>query len=91
VRLVNIGADNLLEDSPMLRTAGGSVLAVNMMRYNGFSFQNDGAELTLYNRMTINQKYEPTLDGSNRARFLNWLASVLNSMAAFWDKINPFG
>ena len=91
VRLVNIGADNLLEDSPMLAAAGGSVTAVNMMRWNGVSYQNDGAALALYNRMTINMKYETTLDGSFRARFMNWLASILNPLAAFWDKINLFG
>ena len=91
VRLVNIGADNLLENSPMLVTTGGSVTAVNMMRYNGYSFQNGGADLALYNRLTIGLKYEPTLDGSFRARFLTWLASVMNPLAAFWNKINPFG
>ena len=87
VRLINIGADNLLEDTPMLVTAGGRVTAVNMMRWNGVSYQNGGTDLTLYNRLTINTKYEPTLDGNFRARFLNWLASVLNPLAAFWDKI----
>ncbi|MCL2298992.1 MAG: glycoside hydrolase family 55 protein, partial [Firmicutes bacterium] len=91
VRLVNVGADNLLEKSPMLVTAGGSVTAVNMMRWNGVSFQNDGADLTLYNRLTINTKYEPTLDGSLRARFLNVLASVLNPIAALLNVINIFG
>jgi len=58
-----------------------------MMRWNGVSYQNGGTDLTLYNRLTINTKYEPTLDGNFRARFLNWLASVLNPLAAFWDKI----
>ena len=90
VRLVNIGADNLLENSPMLRAVGGSVLAVNMMRYNGYSFQNDGADLTLCNRLTINQKYEPTLDSTPRAKFLNWLAGILNPLADFWNRVNPF-
>ena len=87
LRLVNIGADNLLEDSPMLVTQGGSVLAVNMMRYNGVSYQNCGTALTLYNRMTIGLKYEPTLDGSLRARFLNWLAGVLNTLIKLWNKV----
>jgi len=93
VCLVNVGADNLLENSPMLVTDGGSVLAVNMMRWNGCSFQNDGTELTtlrLYNRLTINQKYEPTLDSTPRANFLNWLAGILNPLADFWNRINPF-
>jgi len=61
IRLINVGADNLLEGSPMLVAAGGGVTAVNMMRWNGVSFQNDGAALTLYNRLTINDKTEPTV------------------------------
>ena len=80
LRLVNIGADNLLEDSPMLRLAGGSATAVNMMRYNGYSYENSGTDLTLYNRLSINLKYEPTLDSGLRARFLNWLANILNAV-----------
>ena len=87
ISLVNVGADNLLENSPMLRTAGGSVLAVNMMRWNGYSFQNDGAALRFYNRLTIEQKYEPTLDGSTRARALNWLAGILNPIGDFFRKL----
>jgi len=87
LRLVNVGADNLLEGSPMLVTAGGAVTAVNMMRWNGLPYQNDGAALTLYNRLTILTKYEPTLDGSFAARFLNWLASILNPIVALWDRI----
>ena len=90
VYLVNVGADNVGEESPMLLTQGGSVTAVNMMRWNGVSYQSDDTALTLYNRLTINQKYEPTLDGSFKARVLNWLASVLNPVVDFWNKINPF-
>ncbi|MCL2105511.1 MAG: glycoside hydrolase family 55 protein [Oscillospiraceae bacterium] len=88
--LVNIGADNLLEDSSMLRVAGGSVTAVNMMRYNGCSYKNSGTDLTLHNRMTVDLKYEPTLDSGFWARFMNWLASILNPIASFLKRINPF-
>lgn len=90
VRLINVGADNLLEDSPLLQTTGGSLTAVNVMRYNGVSYSNNGTQLTMYNRLTINQKFEPALDDSISSKLLNWLAELLNNIRAFIDKINPF-
>jgi len=61
VTAVNIGADNIGSGSPLLRTFGGSFTGVNIMRYNGISFLNAGTALKLYNRLTINDKNEPTV------------------------------
>ena len=61
VLIANVGADNLGEGSPLLKTTGGSVTAVNVMRYNGISYENDGAALQIYNRLTINDKEEPSV------------------------------
>ncbi|MCL2508745.1 MAG: hypothetical protein FWF05_06175 [Oscillospiraceae bacterium] len=57
--LVNIGADNLGGPSPLLRVNGGSLTAVNMMRWNGHSYDKAGcAALRVYNRLTIDQRCE---------------------------------
>ena len=61
VRVVNIGADNIGGSTPLLRTSGGSLIGVNILRYNGISFTNNGTALKLYNRLTINDKTEPTV------------------------------
>jgi hypothetical protein len=61
VKIVNVGADNIGKETPLLQTEGGSILGVNIMRYNGKSYQNSGADLKLYNRLTINIKIEPTV------------------------------
>ena len=55
-KLVNIGSDNL--GGTMLVTSGGSLTAVNMMRYNGTSYSNTDCQLQIYNRLTINQTSE---------------------------------
>ena len=56
VLFVNIGADNIGDNAPMLRSQGGSMTAVNILRYNGYSYENDGTHLQLYNRISINEK-----------------------------------
>jgi len=84
VRLVNVGADNLLENPPMLVTTGGSVTAVNMMRYNGYSFQNGGADLALYNRLTIGLKYERPF-GTKSTRLDR------KAVSAKWQWMSSFG
>lgn len=61
VKIVNVGADNIGKETPLLQTEGGSILGVNIMRYNGKSYQNNGTDLKLYNRLTINIKIEPTV------------------------------
>ena len=55
----NIGADNI--GGTMLITQGGSMAVVNMMRYNGTSFTNNGTSLKLYNRITIGDRTEKTV------------------------------
>ena len=55
----NIGADNI--GGTMLITQGGSMTVVNMMRYNGTSYSNNGTALKLYNRLTIGDKTEKTV------------------------------
>lgn len=60
--LLNIGADNIGSGQPMLDIGGGSLTAVNMMRYNGASYHaGAGAAVRFYNRLTIGQKDEPTV------------------------------
>ena len=60
-RIVNIGADNIGNSAYLLRTSGGSMTVVNMMRYNGKSYTNSGTSLKIYNRLTINDKNEKTV------------------------------
>ncbi|MCL2512558.1 MAG: glycoside hydrolase family 55 protein [Oscillospiraceae bacterium] len=85
--LINIGADNINETAPMLITKDGSLTAINMMRYNGSSFVNYGTDLKLYNRMSINIKYEPTVDGSPWSNFMVWLAGIMNSLNTFFTRL----
>lgn len=56
--LFNIGADNVGSESPMLYLDGGSTTAVNMLRYNGFSYQCKKGKCRLYNRLTIDMPEE---------------------------------
>lgn len=62
-QLVNIGADNI--GAEMLYASGGSLTAVNMMRWNGSSYINQGCRMRLYNRLTINQKSETAAVAEN--------------------------
>lgn len=55
----NIGADNI--GGPMIITQGGRVTIINMMRYNGSSFTNNGTQLEMYNRLTIGDRTEKTV------------------------------
>ncbi len=87
VALVNLGSDNIGDTTAQLMTAGGSLTGVNMMRYNGISLINEGTDLKLYNRMSINVKYEPSYDGSFVSKFLNWLAPILNTLDKFFTNL----
>jgi hypothetical protein len=58
VTVFNIGADNIGSGSPMLDLWDGSAHVTNMMRYNGISYNCNGARLVLHNRLTIAQKEE---------------------------------
>ncbi len=42
----------------MLKTRGGRVTFINMLRRNGSSYENDGTKLTLVNRLTIDDSGE---------------------------------
>ncbi len=55
----NIGADNI--GGTMFITEGGSACVINMMRYNGNSFANDGTALRMFNRLTIDDRTEKTV------------------------------
>lgn len=58
--LCNLGADNL--GGVMLNVTGGSLNGVNLMRWNGSSYEAaSGATVHLYNRLTINNKTEPNV------------------------------
>ncbi len=61
ISIVNVGADNL--GGALLTVNGGSVSAVNVMRWNGSSYVNNGGKLCLLNRITINEKYEENIEG----------------------------
>jgi len=60
--LVNVGADNIGKEAPLINTNGGSLTGVNIMRYNGYSYENNGTELKLYNRLSINEFDEPAVE-----------------------------
>lgn len=51
---INIGADNIGRNVPLLSVISGSTVVVNMMRYNGKSYESDSADLQIYNRLSIN-------------------------------------
>lgn len=55
----NVGADNI--GGTMFVTKGGNATVINMMRYNGSSFTNDGTALRMYNRLTIGDRTEETV------------------------------
>ncbi len=61
VNIINVGADNIGSRTPLLKTTGGSLRGVNLMRYNGKSYENKNTELALYNRISINEKDENTV------------------------------
>ena len=61
VKIINVGADNLYQSTPLLKVSGGEVLGVNIMRYNGISYENTNGKLKLYNRLSINNKTETTV------------------------------
>ena len=52
-RLLNMGADNIGEKTPMLRMESGDIVAVNLLRYNGYSIEHESGDVKMYNRTTI--------------------------------------
>ena len=61
VLIANVGADNIGSGCPLLQVTGGSVTAINVMRYNGISYENNGGTLKMYSRLTILDKNEPAV------------------------------
>ncbi len=58
--VANIGSDNIGDETAQLVMNSGEMVVVNSMRYNGHSFDHNGGDLELYNRLTINNKTEAT-------------------------------
>ena len=59
---VNIGADNIGDRAPQLLLEGGSVVAINVLRFNGVSCEyTEGTSVRLYSRLGINERREDTL------------------------------
>ena len=55
---INIGSDNIGSSTHQLVMESGSMVVINDMRYNGISFDYQGGELQLHNRITIEKKGE---------------------------------
>ena len=51
--LNNIGNDNIGNITPQIYVEGGSLTGVNIMRYNGYSYELAKGSLELYNRIAI--------------------------------------
>lgn len=63
-RLINIGSDNIGSLTPQLYMNGGSLTGVNIMRYNGYSYELEKGDIALYNRIAINEVGEGTIEKS---------------------------
>ncbi len=55
---LNIGCDNIGGSGYQMHLISGTATVVNGMRYNGNSYKKDSGTLSLYNRLTINDKTE---------------------------------
>lgn len=59
---VNIGTDNINNQTAQMVVVGGDFTAINVLRYNGHSFDaEDGAKVTIYTRLAIGDKTEDTV------------------------------
>lgn len=58
VKMINVGADNLGDASAFIDATDSKILAVNMMRYNGKSYESTNSTVNLYNRISINELEE---------------------------------
>lgn len=61
---VNIGTDNMGDDCPQFIQNGGSMTVINVLRYNGYSYDLLSGNLNLYNRIAINEVGERTIEKS---------------------------
>ncbi len=59
--LINVGSDNLGEGMAQIMHEDGSLTAVNVMRWNGVSYEYSEGSLRLFNRLTIGNKTEENL------------------------------
>ena len=62
VMLINIGSDNIGEKSYQLVFDSSEAMAACVMRYNGYSFSQNGGFVALYSRLAINEAEEPTIE-----------------------------
>lgn len=90
VLLVNIGADNIGDNAPMLRSQGGSMTAVNILRYNGYSYENDGTHLQLYNRISINEKLSEWNFGEDFTPNTSFWGRIMEFFRNLFEKIQEF-
>ncbi len=58
VSAINIGADNIGLNEPMIEITSGSFGAINVMRYNGIWYKSSGAEIKIINTIAILEKSE---------------------------------
>ena len=60
VSVVSVGGDNI--GRRLISQTAGSMTVLGSMRYNGISYYHTAGTLNLYARLTINDKYEPSLE-----------------------------
>jgi len=60
VNIVSVGGDNI--GRRLISQTAGSMTVLGSMRYNGSSYYFTAGTLNLYARLTINDKYEPSLE-----------------------------
>lgn len=58
---VNIGTDNLHDDAPQIVIDGGSFVGINVLRYNGYSYELTEGAMELYNRIAVDEVGERTV------------------------------
>ena len=61
---INIGTDNVGANCPQMIQNGGSMVGINILRYNGYSYELMAGDIKLYNRMAINEVGERTAEKS---------------------------
>ena len=59
--LINIGNDNIGNTAPQIIINGGSLTGINVMRYNGYSYELEAGNAALYNRIAISEAAEKTV------------------------------
>ena len=62
VKLVNIGSDNIGETSYQMVFENSEAMAACVMRYNGYSYSQNGGFVALYSRLAINEAKEKNIE-----------------------------